>query len=134
MVIVGSSFGDAAKKLLSILKTANIPVHVLPAWNLATTGYALKHANLVIAPDTGLLHLCDYLGAKTIGIFGPTLKKKHGPFLDGNNIKQAIQIPCPHAYKKDHGTRGIDCMLAFTPQQMLEHVDSILNKHVEQSV
>lgn len=126
LVVVGSTFGDAAKKLLSTMVQEKIPVHNLPAWNLATTGYALKHAKLVIAPDTGLLHLCDYLGAKTVGIFGPTLKKKHGPFLDGDNIKQAIQISCPHAYKKEHGPDAQDCMLAFTPEHMFKHISSIV--------
>jgi len=126
LVVVGSSFGPAAKNLLDSLRMRGVPVHAMPAWNLTTTGYALKHAELVLAPDTGLLHLCDYLGVKTVGIFGPTLKKRHGPFLDGDNVKQALQIPCQHLYKKEHGQNHADCMTAFTPDAMMEHITSIL--------
>lgn len=126
LIIVGSSFGPAAQELLEDLHRAHIQVHSLPGWNLATTGYALQKAQLVIAPDTGLLHLCDYLGISTIGIFGPTHKKKHGPFLDADNIRQAIQISCPHVYKKEHGENEEDCMEAFTANDMAAHIFAIM--------
>ena len=126
IVIVGSAFGQAARDLVTELTMRNIPFHLMPSWHLAMTGYALTHARLVVAPDTGLLHLCDYLGIKTIGIFGPTSKKQHGPFLDGDNVKQALQISCPHTYKKEHGDDGVNCMAAFTPSDMLMHIKKIL--------
>ncbi len=126
LVIVGSSFGQAAKDLVKELSNNNIPFYIMPSWHLAMTGYALTHARLVIAPDTGLLHLCDYLGIKTIGIFGPTSKKQHGPFLDGDNVQQAIQIACPHFYKKEHGDGDVNCMTLFTPNDMLLQINTAL--------
>jgi lipopolysaccharide heptosyltransferase I len=126
LVLVGSTFGQAAKDLATELTKQSIPFHTMPAWNLAMTGYALTYARLVIAPDTGLLHLCDYLGIKTMGIFGPTSKNQHGPFLDGDNVKQALQIPCPHFYKKEHGDGSVNCMARFTPTDMLAHIHKAL--------
>ena len=127
LVLVGSTFGKAARELAAQLSAENIPFHLMPAWNLAMTGYALTFARLVMAPDTGLLHLCDYLGIKTIGIFGPTSKDQHGPFLDGDNVKQALQIPCPHYYKKEHGDGSVDCMAGFKPTDMLLRIQQALS-------
>jgi lipopolysaccharide heptosyltransferase I len=126
LVVVGTTFGDAAKNLAAKLLEANVPFVAMPAWNLTMTGYALKRASLVLAPDTGLLHLCDYLGVKTIGIFGPTAKKQHGPFLDKDNVQQALQISCQHFYKKEHGDGSIDCMALFTPDDMLLQISHAL--------
>ncbi len=128
IVVVGTNFGQAAKDLAAELSKQHIPFHIMPAWNLAMTGYALTYARLVIAPDTGLLHLCDYLGIKTIGIFGPTSKSQHGPFLVGENVKQALQIPCPHFYKKEHNDSQDNCMARFMPTDMLMHIYKALNQ------
>jgi heptosyltransferase-1 len=40
----------------------------------------LKHANAVIAGDTGPLHLADVLGSRVVGIFGPTDPARNGPY------------------------------------------------------
>jgi len=40
----------------------------------------LKNASVVVAGDTGPLHLADVLGAKVIAIFGPTDPQRNGPY------------------------------------------------------
>lgn len=71
--------------------------------------YLIKKSALVIAPDTGLLHLADFLGTPALGLFGPTDKKRSGPFWSTVNQKLTVQTP----------TADIS---VFTPQQLLAKV------------
>ena len=91
------------------------------------TAYLIHKSNLLVAPDTGLLHLADFLQKKTIGIFGPTKAIKHGPFLLHENVQNVIQVECPHYYKKTHGfflTSGNknNCMYKLSPENLAKKI------------
>ncbi len=123
-ILVGTTFGKAANNISS-----KIQILTCPAWDLLTISHLIKQAQLVIAPDTGLLHLADFLGTSAIGIFGPTHKEKHGPFWTDINKKLTIQIACPHFYQKNHGAHGTpNCMAGLTPQQLIDQVSRYLEK------
>jgi heptosyltransferase-1 len=51
-----------------------------PATNLRELAYALSRAAVVIAADTGPLHLADALGTKVVGLYGPTNPRRNGPY------------------------------------------------------
>ena len=91
ILLVGQKFGKAANKIAQLCQEKNLPILIVPSWNLNTTAYLISKANLLIAPDTGLLHLADFLDVTTIGIFDPTNKDLQGPFLKDINIENAIQ-------------------------------------------
>ena len=125
-VLVGKNFGNQANKLSEFIQQKQLKTAIAPNWNLLITASLIAQSKLIVAPDTGLLHLADFMGTKTIGIFGPTLVKKHGPFLLDENKKNAIQIKCPHLYKKHHD--GKDCMNKLLPIQLFKIVLRIINK------
>jgi lipopolysaccharide heptosyltransferase I len=131
ITLLGTSFtGEAAEKLLPFIKKHNLPVIIVPRMDLLTTAYLFTHATLVIAPDTGLLHIADFLGVNSLGIFGPTSKRRHGPFLTEANVRNCIQIECPHHYQKTHGknTNTIpeqNCMYRLLSQEVLNKVVGI---------
>ena len=136
IVLIGKDFGDHAQKLSNIIKNKKLVVFTAKRWDLITTSYLISKGNLLIAPDTGLLHIADFLDKKTIGIFGPTSAKLHGPFLNYENIKNAIQIKCPHYYLKTHGTKrknyektGLqsNCMYKLSPESLLKKILQILS-------
>ncbi len=118
-VIVGTTYGPAASSLALYATQNNLHHGIMPAWDLATTAYALSKAHLVVGPDTGLMHLVDFIGGSALTLFGPTLKDRHGPFITPANKERAIQIPCNHRYKKTHGPER-DCMIALTPSELLK--------------
>jgi lipopolysaccharide heptosyltransferase I len=131
VVLIGKDFGNQAQKIADFIKDKRLSVHLAPGWNLITTTYLISKASLIIAPDTGLLHIADFLGKKTIGIFGPTNAKKHGPFLTIENIKYAIQIECPHKYQKNHGNLkqnsqkasiGANCMYKLSSECLFDKI------------
>ena len=122
-LLVGKEFGEQALNLSRFIETEGLNVFVAPSWDLLTTAYLIKKAQLIIAPDTGLLHLADFLGTKSIGIFGPTQALKSGPFLSEQNKKNAIQVPCPHSQQKTHGPYSEqNCMYKLSPEQLYTKV------------
>lgn len=129
--LLGTSFtGEAAEKLIPFIKEHKLPVVIVPRMDLLTTAYLFTHASLVIAPDTGLLHIADFLGTPSLGIFGPTSKRRHGPFLTEANVKNCIQVECPHHYQKTHGKNANtvpkqNCMYTLLSQEVLNRVVSI---------
>ncbi len=132
VVLIGKDFGKQAKDLASYINKNNLKTYCAPTWDLLATSYLISKSDLFIGPDTGLLHIADFLDKKTIGIFGPTLAKKHGPFLNTESMKNAIQVICPHYYQKTHGKNKktgikIDCMCKLTPENLFNKIIQILS-------
>ncbi len=133
IVLLGKDFGQQAKNIYEFCNKNSIKIFSTPKWNLLQTTYLISKSNLLIAPDTGILHIADFLQKKSIGIFGPTLAKKHGPFLLKENIKNAIQIKCPHFYQKTHGKTKTsvninNCMYKLTPEYLVQKVTKIVTE------
>jgi len=124
LVLVGQSFGNQGKQLAEWALTQKISITIAPSFDLTSMTHLIKKAALVIAPDTGLLHLADFIGTQTIGIFGPTHGIKHGPFLHEKNRQAILQTPCLHYYQKTHGQ--YDCMTNLTPETVVAHIKQIL--------
>ncbi|HEY0592949.1 MAG TPA: lipopolysaccharide heptosyltransferase I, partial [Thermoanaerobaculia bacterium] len=79
---------------------------VAPPTTLRELAFLLSRARLVIAGDTGPLHLAAALGADVIGLFGPTSPRRNGPYgqiercvasyggsrtMDGVEVTQVIE-------------------------------------------
>jgi len=130
-ILLGKDFGNPAQTLAQYIHDHNLSIKVSPRWDLLTTAHLLTHASLIIGPDTGLIHLADFLGVPSISIFGPTNKDKHGPFLTDQNCSNAIQIKCPHVYEKTHGKNQnaghtTNCMYKLTPTMLYNKIMAIL--------
>lgn len=51
-----------------------------PPTNLRELAWILQKAEAVIGGDTGPIHLADALGAKVVGLYGPTDPRRNGPY------------------------------------------------------
>lgn len=128
IALLGTSFaGEAAEQLLPFITSNKLPVVIVPRFDLLSTAYLFTQADLVIAPDTGMLHIADFLGVPSLGIFGPTSKKRHGPFLTHENVVSCIQIECPHHYQKFHGKNEKavleqNCMYKLSSQEVFNRI------------
>lgn len=131
ILLIGKDFGDQAKEIELFIQKEKFPVHIVPNWDLITTTCLISKAKLTIAPDTGFLHIADFVGTNTIGIFGPTKAVKHGPFFIKENIQNVIQIECPHNYMKKHGktmhnkqksSMLSNCMYKLSPESLFNKI------------
>ena len=57
-----------------------------PPTNLRELAWILQKAEVVIGGDTGPLHLADALGAKVVGLYGPTDPRRNGPYRQPGHV------------------------------------------------
>lgn len=134
IVLLGKDFGDQSENIYKYCENNNLKITATPKFNLLQTAYLIKQSQLLLAPDTGILHLADYLQKNAIGIFGPTKAFRHGAFLHNFNIKKVEQINCPHYYQKTHGKdkvnknsgKNSNCMYKLTPETLAKKIVNII--------
>jgi heptosyltransferase-1 len=81
-----------------------------------------RRVSLVIAGDTGPLHLACALGKPVVGIYGPTDPARNGPFGVPFRVLRHPES------KRDH-TRHAEPeagLLTITPQQVVEAANELL--------
>ena len=91
--------------------------------SLKELGALLERANLVIANDTGPMHMAIAKRAKTIALFGPTSPQVTGPYGDGDyrviSKYEECEIPC-----YDFTCHDNKCMQAIRVEDVLrESID-----------
>jgi ADP-heptose:LPS heptosyltransferase len=82
------------------------------SFNLKNLAILAHKANAVVGPDTGIVHLSDAIGAKTIGLYGPTSPLRYGPYNNQNNIISTY-----------HSDR---CMSSINSTQVIKKLEEIL--------
>ncbi|MBM3886698.1 hypothetical protein FJ364_02095, partial [Candidatus Dependentiae bacterium] len=131
VVLVGQNFGQQGSQLASFINDRNLPIIVAPAWNLNELFAAMKYTDLLVAPDTGLLHIADCLGVATIGLYGPTKVERHAPQISPYNRSLCFQVDCIHHYQKTHGdisntSQAQDCMYKLSAYEVAERIYSAI--------
>jgi ADP-heptose:LPS heptosyltransferase len=86
---------------------------------------------LVIANDSGPMHISAALGVPTLGIFGPTNPKGHGPYspVGGYVIREDLfcivcnLLICPYQH---------ECMRMLPVEEVVKASGILLQKHISQ--
>jgi ADP-heptose:LPS heptosyltransferase len=82
-------------------------IHLAPPTSVGVMASFLKQCALVIANDSGPMHIAAALGIPTIGLFGPTDPERHGPYGPncGYVIKRDLHciicnaLTCPYLHE-----------------------------------
>ena len=98
-----------------------------------------SYLDLYISNDTGPMHLSAAQGAKTIGLFGPNLPLRFGPYPVDNKTNFAIyhgdKLPCSPCINVHLGkfrkcscikAGTAECMTLITPEEVCNLAESIL--------
>lgn len=96
---------------------------LLAAPDLPALAALLRRARLVLAGDTGPLHLAHALGTPVLAIYGPTDPRTHGPYGAPERVL-AVRLPCSFCHKRFDGPRA--CLLAIPPQRVAERARELL--------
>ena len=89
----------------------------LDASGLGALAGALAGARLVLAGDTGALHLARALGRPLVGVYGPTDPDRHGPYRAAE-WTLAARLPCSFCHRRMDEAKA--CLLAIAPGEVVE--------------
>lgn len=102
-----------------ILDNTSVPIiNAVGKTSLLEMAALIEKANLLIAGDTGPLHMAIALGVPTIGIFGPTDPAKFGPLPSGHVVLRS-KIGCMPCHKTVCPKKGKGCMQGIKPETVV---------------
>jgi len=123
---------SAARKDLELIEEiksvmANAPIVTTGKTNLKQLGALLERADLVVANDTGPMHMAVAVGVKTIALFGPTSARLTGPYGKGSYRivckNKSCDVPCYNITCTDNV-----CMSAIKVGDVLNEASEMLAK------
>lgn len=97
---------------------------VTDAPDLSTLASILRRARLVMAGDTGPLHLAHALGSRVLCLMGPTDPAKSGPYASPN-LALWKQLPCSFCCKRFDLAKA--CLLELTPEAISKRAEELLD-------
>lgn len=82
------SWGPGDEERARRLAALRTDARVLPPLAIPDLAHVIAAASLLVAGDTGPLHLADALGAPTLALFGPTDPSRNGPYRNpGSTVR-----------------------------------------------
>jgi lipopolysaccharide heptosyltransferase II len=106
----------------------NLPGAILaPKTTISEMSGFINNCNVVLANDSGPMHIAAALKIPTLGIFGPTNPKAHGPYSENSTYvyKEDLfcitcnLLECPYHH---------ECMLQLDNDKILEAIETIERK------
>jgi heptosyltransferase I len=117
-IIVNCGPGEAQMAEIVVANaTAALPIIV--QYGIPETMALLRGAEIVVAGDSGPLHLANALGAPVVGIYGPTSPDRNGPY-GGRDVVVRNLDDADTTYKR--GNSYSEEMLSITVEQAMEAV------------
>jgi heptosyltransferase I len=125
VINIGPGEEVLAREIVSASGSANLPVVSLSIPALAAL---LAQARLVVAGDTGPLHLAAALGTRVVGLFGATDPERNGPLPRGAVVQNISSQP-PDYLRGDYVRLDSysAAMLSLSVEQVLTAVEQEIN-------
>ncbi|MBI4484267.1 MAG: glycosyltransferase [Acidobacteria bacterium] len=113
---------------LEVLQRTRLSVSLLQTADKKDLIQALLRSHVLIANNSGPLHLAGFLGVATVSTLGPTVPSRWRPRGSPARVLCRTELPCLGCNRGYCRIRTHDCMWRITPGQMLEAVDSLLGE------
>jgi len=111
-----------------VVRTAGAPAPPVISVAIPDLAALLTQARLVVAGDTGPLHLAAALGTRVVGLFGATDAERNGPLPRGM-VLQNVSGPPPEYIRGDYVRLNSysAAMLSLSVEQALAAVEQEIN-------
>lgn len=120
LVVAGSTESDLA----SIAQRASRgALERVETPSLASLAELLRRAELVMAGDTGPLHLAHALGSTVLSLMGPTDPASHGPYGRPDSALWH-RLPCSFCHQRLEGVKP--CLTLIPPEVVVERARRLL--------
>lgn len=116
---------DDARRIKSRMRH---PAHIPPATTLPQLGALLRRCTLVIANDSGPMHLATAVGTPVLGIFGPTSPALQGPYGEQHFTVRREGLECLGC-NLTKCTIGHLCMNELTVDMVLGQAEHLMKKN-----
>jgi heptosyltransferase-1 len=93
--------------------------------SLVKMGGILKNMDLLIANDSGPVHMAAAIGTPTLVIFGPTKPERTGPYGEIHRVIKTA-FPCQPCYKRTCKQPDIPCISGVKVYQVVEAAKEML--------
>ena len=98
---------------------------LIPEVKIGKLSSLIRNCHLIIANDSGPMHISAALGVPTLGIFGPTNPKAHGPYSPNSDyvIKEDLhciicnKLECPYNH---------ECMKELSVEEVVKKVQKLM--------
>ena len=89
----------------------------------------IKNCNVVIANDSGPMHISAALNVPTLGLFGPTNPLGHGPYSDKSDYIIRKDLFCINCNKQNCPYHH-ECFIDMPVQDIVSKVETLLGKDI----
>jgi len=127
VVLWGPGEREHAEKIKAL---AHHPVFIAPETSLKELGALLSRCQLVVANDSGPMHISAAVGTKTIGIFGPTRWQLQGPYGRGHGVAYKKGLACLGCNRLS--CEKMTCMKDLSVDEVMEVVEQVVGKDFSQ--
>ena len=95
--------------------------------SLVETGSLLKEMDLLIANDSGPVHMAAAVGTPALVIFGPTDPARTGPYGARHRVVRTT-LDCQPCFSRTCRMDGIPCLAGITPEKVAGIASEMLNE------
>ncbi|MDP3732673.1 MAG: lipopolysaccharide heptosyltransferase II [Candidatus Omnitrophota bacterium] len=99
--------------------------------NLTQLAYLMQRSSLLVACDTGVLHLASYLDVSVLALFGASDDKKYGPWSKKNTAVVSRELFCRPCEEAQCRFGNVDCMRLIKAEDALKQARRILIPNTE---
>lgn len=111
-VPLGSQIAAASPACLDLTGRTTLPEMV--EW--------LRRCDLVVANDTGPMHVAAALGKPVVALFGPTAPDRTGPYGQVDQVLRHASLPCvPCMSARCRQAQPLECLRGLTPEWVARH-------------
>jgi heptosyltransferase-2 len=104
-LIFGGNNEEKIKHIVGSVMKA--PHEIIAPCNLSLTAALLNECSMVLANDSGLMHMAACMGVPTVAIFGPTDERRNGPVGGGHLVIRKMMDGFPLWTAATVGVRAV---------------------------
>jgi len=120
-------FGSNDDKSRYNILSENINVvSLIGKTNLSNLSDYLLKMDLVICPDSMIMHYCDYLGVPVIALMGNALAETYGPFNSKKNTLSRAPDCSPCSRTTCDKFHGYSCIQDISSAEILDKLNSLI--------
>lgn len=112
---------------LAATSSAGAVINLAGQTSLVEMGGWFSQMHLVLANDSGPLHMAVALDVPVVTVFGSTDPKRTGPYGEGHHVMRS-EMDCSPCFGKDCRFPQIECMERITPEQVMVAVREVLSR------